>query len=217
MKKRRSFSPDYQEDYLLNNSEFQPGWSGIRVHSFCHSLLLPNFTPDQYKRPFILVSLILSGGENFVDSDGDRIVRKPGFFSIIDLNQNKAPIYRRRQSLERYFVLFHVNRFLRGMLDDLFPSGLFALLVLGLRATLTRTSLTALEVVVAERSSLFLFLLLLVPVVVVLRLLAQLLYATVCEVDDEHDDNGDGNEAEDNGTNDEFDHVKQAFEWIVLL
>ena len=124
MKKRRSFSLDYQEDYLLNNSEFQPGWSGIRVHSFCHSLLLPTFTPDQYKRPFILVSLILSGEENFIDSDGDRILRKPGFFSITDLNWNKASIYRRRQRLERYFVLFHVNRFLRGVLDDLFPSGL---------------------------------------------------------------------------------------------
>ena len=94
------------------------------MHSFCHSLLLPNFTPDQYTRPFILVSLILSGEENYLDSEGDRILRKPGFFAIIDLNQNKAPIYRRRQSLERYFVLFHVNRFLRGMLDDLFPSGL---------------------------------------------------------------------------------------------
>ena len=123
MKKRRSFSPDYQEDYLLNNSEFQPGWSGIRVHSFCHSLLLPNFTPDQHTRPFILVSLILSGEENYLDSEGDRILRKPGFFSIIDLNRNKTPIPRRKHPLERYFVLFHVNRFLRGVLDDLFPAG----------------------------------------------------------------------------------------------
>ena len=124
MKKRRSFSSDYQEDYLLNNSGFQPGWSGIRVHSFCHSLLLPNFTPDQYTRPFILVSLILSGEENYLDSEGDRILRKPGFFAIIDLNRNKTPTPRRKHLLERYFVLFHVNRFLRGVLDDLFPSGL---------------------------------------------------------------------------------------------
>ena len=123
MKKRRSFSPDYQEDYLMNNSEFQPGWSGIRVHSFCHSLLLPNFTSDEHTRPFILVSLILSGEENYLDSEGDRILRKPGFFSIIDLNRNKASAHRRRHSLERYFVLFHVNRFLRGVLDDLFPAG----------------------------------------------------------------------------------------------
>ena len=124
MKKRYSSAAEYKEDYLLNNSEFQPGWSGIRVHSFCHSLLLPNFTPDQNNRPFILVSLILSGEDNYLDSDGDRILRKPGFFSIIDLNRNKTPTPRRRQSLERYFVLIHVNRFLRGVLDDLFPTGL---------------------------------------------------------------------------------------------
>ena len=124
MKKRRSFSPDYQENYLLNNSEFQPGWYGIRVHSFCHSLLLPNFTPDEYARPFILVSLILSGEDNYIDSDGDRILRKPGFFAIADLNQSHPKTYRRRHPLERYFVLLHVNRFLRDLLVRLFPAGL---------------------------------------------------------------------------------------------
>ena len=141
--------------------------------------------------------------------------------AIVD---NRYATARSRLAGSVFFVSLLTGLFLLRSLEiviaegiPLLPSGLFALLVLGLRATLARTSLTALEVVVAERSSLFLFLLLLVPVVVVLRLLAQLLYATVCEVDDEHDDNGDGNEAEDNGTNDEFDHVKQAFEWIVLL
>ena len=124
MKKRCSAAAEYKEDYLLNNSEFQPGWYGIRMHSFCHSLLLPNFTPDKYARPFILVSLILSGEENCIDSDGDRILRKPGFFAIIDLNRNKTSTHRRRHPLERYFVLFQVNRFLRGVLDDLFPAGL---------------------------------------------------------------------------------------------
>ena len=124
MKKLRSSAPEYREDYLLSNSEFQPGWSGIRVHSFCHSLLLPNFTPDQYTRPYILVSLILSGEENYMDSEGDRILRKPGFFSITDLNRNKTPTSRRKHPLERYFVLIHVNRFLRDLLDRLFPAGL---------------------------------------------------------------------------------------------
>lgn len=124
MKKRSSSAPEYRENYLLNNSEFRPGRPGIRVHSFCHSLLLPDFTPDEYARPFILVSLILSGEENFINADGDRIVRKPGFFAITDLNRITRTKYRRRQSLERYFVLLHVNRFLRDLLDRLFPVGL---------------------------------------------------------------------------------------------
>ena len=124
MKKHRFSSPEYKEDYLLNTAEFSPGQTEIRSHSFCHSLLLPNFCPKQDSFPFILVSLILSGEENYINADGDRIVRKPGFFSIIDLNLNKASAHRRRHSLERYFVLFHVNRFLRDLLDDLFPAGL---------------------------------------------------------------------------------------------
>ena len=124
MKKHRSSSPEYREDYLLNNSEFRPGQTGIGLHSFCHSLLLPNFTPDEYIMPFILVSLVLSGEDNYINVGGDRILRKPGFFSIIDLNSNEASSHRIRHSLERYFVLFHVNRFLRGVLDDLFPAGL---------------------------------------------------------------------------------------------
>ena len=74
--------------------------------------------------PYILVSLILSGEENYLNEDGDRIVRKPGYFSIIDLNQTHAPRFRKKLRLERYFVLFRVNRFLRGLLESLFPEGL---------------------------------------------------------------------------------------------
>ena len=124
MKRRRFSAPEYQEDYLLNNSDFRPGWPGIQVHSFCHSMLLPDFRPNAGLYPFFLVSLILSGEDNFIDSDGDRIVRKPGYFAISDLNQINQKTIRRRHSLERYFVLIHVNRFLRDLLDRLFPAGL---------------------------------------------------------------------------------------------
>lgn len=124
MKKHRIFSPDYQEDYLMNNSEFHPGKSGIQVHSFCHSLLLPGFRTTQGALPYIQVSLVLSGEENNVNVDGDRVLKKPGYLSISDLNQVNIPQFRKKLQVERYFVLFHVNRFLRDLLDRLFPAGL---------------------------------------------------------------------------------------------
>ena len=124
MKKRRSSSPEYKEDYLLNTAEFRPGQTGIRIHSFCHSLLLPDFRPNSGVFPYILVSLILSGEENYIDSGGDRILQKPGYFAISDLNRLQQKNSRRRHPLERYFVLFHVNRFLRDVLDRMFPTGL---------------------------------------------------------------------------------------------
>ena len=124
MRKRYSSAAEYKEDYLLNTAGFCPGQTGIRIHSFCHSLLLPDFRPNSALLPYILVSLILSGEDNYIDSDGDRILRKPGYFAISDLNQINQKTGRRRHPLERYFVLFHVNRFLRDLLDRIFPAGL---------------------------------------------------------------------------------------------
>ena len=40
------------------------------------------------------------------------------------MNQSHPKTYRRRHPLERYFVLLHVNRFLRDLLVRLFPAGL---------------------------------------------------------------------------------------------
>ena len=123
MRKRFSSAAEYQEDYLLNTAGFRPGQTGLGIHSFCHSLLLPDFRPNSSALPYILVYLILSGEENYIDSDGDRILQKPGYFAISDLNQINQKTRRRRHPLERYFVLFHVNRFLRDLLDRLFPAG----------------------------------------------------------------------------------------------
>ena len=124
MKKYRAFSPDYLENYLLNNTDFRRNQHGIQVHSFCHSLLLPGFRTTQGALPYIQVSLVLSGEENNVNVDGDRVQRKPGYLSISDLNQVNIPQFRKKLREERYFVLFHVNRFLRDLLDRLFPAGL---------------------------------------------------------------------------------------------
>lgn len=124
MKKKRSRAPGYQEDYLLNTADFIPERQGISLHSFCHSLLMPDFRAERHTMPYILVSMVLSGGEEYVDADGDRIVRRPGDFSISDLNQDRSSRYRSKRHLERYFVLIRVNQFLRDLLDRLFPDGL---------------------------------------------------------------------------------------------
>lgn len=125
MKKRRSATADYQEDYLLNNSEFQPGFPGIRVHSFCHSRFRARWQPRGQIRPYIMLSMVISGEENFLNADGDRFIRRTDHFSIHDLNifQSKK-IYLQKENLERYFVLLEVTPFLRELLQSLFPAGM---------------------------------------------------------------------------------------------
>lgn len=124
--KKRQYSPgDYREDYLLNNSEYEPGFPGIRVHSFCHSRIYPRWRPISISRPYIMLSMIISGGENFLNADGDRILREPDSFSIHDLNNTRSgKVYLHKETLERYFVLLEVNRFLRDLLQSMFPAGL---------------------------------------------------------------------------------------------
>ncbi len=124
--KKRQYSPgDYREDYLLNNSEYEPGFPGIRVHSFCHSRIYPRWRPIDISRPYIMLSMIISGGENFLNADGDRILREPDSFSIHDLNNTRSgKVYLHKETLERYFVLLEVNRFLRDLLQSMFPASL---------------------------------------------------------------------------------------------
>ena len=61
IKSKRDKTADYQEDYLLNTSEYQPQLPGLRIHSFCHSRLNPHWTPLKSRYPFIIVYMILSG------------------------------------------------------------------------------------------------------------------------------------------------------------
>lgn len=123
MKKRKLLSADYEEEYFMNDTDFYAGFPGIHVHSFCHSLWQPNYQPEREILPHILVYMILDGEEDYVDMEGDRIVRKPGFFSMYDLNYDRDLIHKRKHPLERYFVLFEVNHFLNEILKNLFPTG----------------------------------------------------------------------------------------------
>ena len=124
MKKKNNRTADYQEDYLLNNLPFKTDFTGILVHSFCHSFLQPHWQPKLDSLPYVMLSIILSGDDIFLDDDGDRIRKRPGYFSISDLNFGLVGINRRKEILERYFVLLRMNRFLRELLQSMFPAGL---------------------------------------------------------------------------------------------
>ena len=123
MKKLRNKTPDFQEDYLLNTAPFAPERQWISVHSFCHSVLLPSYDLSHGPLPYFLVVLLLSGEYSYVNADQRRIKREPGFLTISDLNRGH-PHFRGKSRLERYFVLIRTNRFLRDLLDRLFPAGL---------------------------------------------------------------------------------------------
>ena len=124
MKKKNTRTENSQEDYLLNNLPFRLDFPGILVHSFCHSFLKPAWQSDRDPLPYIIISMIISGEENYDTVGGDRIRHRPNYFRIDDLNFTKGSIYRHKQILERYFVLLRLNRFLRELLQSMFPAGL---------------------------------------------------------------------------------------------
>ena len=123
MKRLRNKTSDFQEDYLLNTASFDAERPGISVHSFCHSVLLPSYDLSHGPLPYFLVVLLLSGEYSYVNADRQRIRREPGFLTISNLNRGH-PHFRGKSRLERYFVLIRTNRFLRDLLDRLFPAGL---------------------------------------------------------------------------------------------
>ncbi|MBQ6473065.1 MAG: helix-turn-helix transcriptional regulator [Victivallales bacterium] len=124
-RRRRSQDLTYQEDYWYNTSEVPPEFPGLNLHALCHSFLMPQWSQSaNVTYNYIMASLILSGKEEAYDEYGKRILRHVGFFSITDLNEAKNTLIRQSETLERYFVLFHVNRLLRQTLAELFPSGL---------------------------------------------------------------------------------------------
>ena len=127
MKRKRTKTENYQEDYLLNSLKYDPGFHGLQIHSFCHSLYAPQWQAHRdHPMPFLLVYMILSGEGRCTTSEGDYILEKPDFLSIADLNYQKDSIgaQKRKTPLERYFVLFHTNRMLHDVLLNLFPKGL---------------------------------------------------------------------------------------------
>ena len=125
MKRRRSISSLFQEDYCLNTAGYDPLFPGIRVHSFCHSRMKPDMKLSSHQSFFILISIILSGRKDYLTSEGDHIVRQKNYFQIADLNNKQEDsTYRLRHDLERYFILVEVNHVLRQILSKLFPAGL---------------------------------------------------------------------------------------------
>jgi len=124
---RRRLAKDatFQEDYWYNTSEVQPEFPGLDIYAFCHSLLMPRWSQNAGTTfNYIMASLILSGKEEIYDEFGKKSFRHVGFFAITDLNEAKRTLIHQNETLERYFVLFHVNRLLHRTLAELFPSGL---------------------------------------------------------------------------------------------
>lgn len=112
------------ETYQVNTSSYSPALGGIRVQSFCHSFLYPGYKNTNQSYPYLMASLILSGEEEVITPDGDVIRRKPGFFKLSDLNVPSERIFRGKETLERYFILFEITPLLRELLSRLFPEKL---------------------------------------------------------------------------------------------
>lgn len=124
MRRRNEITADYQEKYLVNESPPDPDFPGISVHAFCHSFLKPSWKSNREALPYIMVSMMLSGDSVYLNPDGDRIQHKRHYFVISDLNLVHKNIYKLHDTVERYFVLLRVNRFLRELLQCMFPAGM---------------------------------------------------------------------------------------------
>ena len=124
MRRRNEITADYQEKYLVNESQPDPDFPGISVHAFCHSFLKPSWKSNREALPYIMISMMLSGDSVYLNPDGDRIQHKRHYFVISDLNLVHKNIYKLHDTMERYFVLLRVNRFLRELLQCMFPAGM---------------------------------------------------------------------------------------------
>lgn len=116
-------TPSAKEIYYFNTASYNPAIDGIRVQSFCHSFLYPDWKNTNQSRPYIMAALILSGNEEFVTPDGNVVRRKPGCFKISDINIPSGNVYFGKEILERYFILFEVNPLLLTLLSQMFPEG----------------------------------------------------------------------------------------------
>ena len=122
--RRKTAAETYREDYLLNDLEYRPDFPGLLVHSFCHSFLKPSWQTHRPPMPYVIVAMILSGENIYLTDDGDRVRHRESHFSIADLNVVQKNTHKLKNTLERYFILLRVNRFLRELLQSLFPAGL---------------------------------------------------------------------------------------------
>ncbi|MBR7143860.1 MAG: helix-turn-helix transcriptional regulator [Lentisphaeria bacterium] len=112
------------ETYYINTAEYSIDQQQIRVQAFCHSFLQPQWQSLHQSRPYILVSLILSGSDAYTTGDLGHVRHSPGYFHITDLNFLSED-YRRNatETLERYFILLENTSLLQTLLKQLFPSG----------------------------------------------------------------------------------------------
>lgn len=127
MRKSRSAAKDFQEVYYLNTCEYDTTRPCLHVNSFCHSIFHPGFLCKKNGgkgRAYIAASLVLKGEYERKTQDGERMVFREGCFQLWNLNDTSETVSLPHTHLERYFILFRVNRLLLEILDELFPEGL---------------------------------------------------------------------------------------------
>lgn len=127
MRKSRSVTKDFQEVYYLNTCEYDMTRPCLHVHSFCHSIFYPGFLYKKSNAPgktYIAAAIILKGEYERKTADGERNIYKEGYFQLWRIYEKQTAISLPHTHLERYFILFRVNRLLLKILDELFPEGL---------------------------------------------------------------------------------------------
>ncbi len=112
------------ETYYINTAQYNVECQQIRVQAFCHSFLQPQWQSLRQSRPYVLVSLILSGSDAYTTGELGHVRRLAGYFHISDLNV-LAEDYRRNatETLERYFIILENTAFLQNLLNLFFPAG----------------------------------------------------------------------------------------------
>ena len=124
MKRSRSKTDFFQEDYFLNTAEYKMDAPCLRIHSFCHSFFYPGYIAiSKGGTSYIGIALILKGENVRRMPDGERCIVKEGCMEIWDLMDNSgSKSMPRTTPLERYFILFRKNHLLQLILQNLFPA-----------------------------------------------------------------------------------------------
>ena len=115
----------FKEVYDANTTSFELGTTGLRVQTFCHSLVYRGWRHSaDLHRPNIIVFMILSGEQRLIRQDGSSEMVRDGYFSIINLNTIDVDFLTLSPCAERYFILLEINPLLQNILQEMFHGGL---------------------------------------------------------------------------------------------
>ena len=109
-----------KETHYINDKKDLSIKDGIFVHMLSHSYVLDKWSATYLGKPYIIISIILSGQNRFKNPEGKSIVRNPNWVKITDLSNPLRNIHDTKVTFERYYILLDKTPVLSNLLEMMF-------------------------------------------------------------------------------------------------